>query len=130
MPTDTLSNPTRHQEAVTLLLERAQRGDSKVTDELFPIVYDELRAIAARFLAGEGNAQTLRATALVNEAYLRLVAPTPEHQTPWENRAHFFGAAARAIRRILTDHARHKGRVKRGGGASRAPLDEALVISA
>jgi RNA polymerase sigma factor (TIGR02999 family) len=63
----------------------------------------------------------------VNEAYLRLVGPS---QTPWENRAHFFGAAAKAIRRILTDHARHRGRVKRGGGAAQVPLDEALVISA
>jgi RNA polymerase sigma factor (TIGR02999 family) len=119
-------SPTQSQYALTELLARAQSGDPKVTDELFPIVYEELRAIAARFLNGEGRPLTLQATALVHEAYLRLVGPA---QTPWENRAHFFGAAARAIRRILTDAARHRGRAKRGGGLSRVPLDEALVVS-
>jgi RNA polymerase sigma factor (TIGR02999 family) len=114
------------QNAVTQLLERAQGGDPRVTDELFPIVYEELRSIAARFLKGEGRPQTLQATALVHEAYIRLVGPG---QTTWENRAHFFGAAARAIRRILTDSARARGRIKRGGGQSRAPLDEALVVA-
>lgn len=114
------------QHAVTRLLARARDGDAQVTDELFPIVYDELRCIAARFLSGEAGPQTLQATALVHEAYLRLVGP---NETPWESRAHFFGAAARAIRRILTDAARHRGRIKRGGGMSRAPLDEALVVS-
>jgi len=123
--TKTISND-QTQAAVTQLLARASSGDSKVTDELFPIVYEELRAIAGRFLSGEGKPLTLQATALVHEAYLRLVGP---NQTPWENRAHFFGAAAKAIRRILTDNARHRGRAKRGGGMSRAPLDEALVIA-
>lgn len=118
--------PTQTQQAVTQLLERARVGDPQVTDELFPIVYDELRAIAARYLSGESNAQTLQATALVHEAYLRLVGSA---QTPWENRAHFFGAAARAIRRILTERARARGRIKRGGGQGRVPLDDALVVS-
>ena len=77
--------PTQAQQAVTQLLERAQGGDARVTDELFPIVYDELRAIAARYLNAEGRPQTLQATALVHEAYLRLVGPS---ETPWENRAH------------------------------------------
>jgi len=117
--------PTQAQQAVTQLLERAQGGDARVTDELFPIVYDELRAIAARYLNAEGRPQTLQATALVHEAYLRLVGPS---ETPWENRAHFFGAAAKAIRRILTDHARQRGRIKRGGGVGRVPFDEALVV--
>jgi RNA polymerase sigma-70 factor (ECF subfamily) len=111
---------------VTQLLARAQQGDARATDELFPIVYEELRSVAERFLHGESNARTMQATALVHEAYLRLVGPS---QTPWENRAHFFGAAARAIRRILTDHARDRRRLKRGGGARPVPLDEALVVS-
>jgi len=112
--------------AVTQLLSRAQEGDRKATDELFPIVYDELRLIAAKYLRSESNAQTLQATALVHEAYLRLLG---REQTSWESRAHFFGAAATAIRRILTDHARHRNRVKRGGGSRASSLDEALVVS-
>lgn len=120
------SEPTPLNPAVTQLLDRAQQGDPRATDELFPIVYDELRTIAARFLHDEGRAQTMQATALVHEAYIRLVGP---NQTPWENRAHFFGAAAKAIRRILTDHARLRNRIKRGGGLGRATLDEALVVS-
>ena len=115
------------QPAVTELLVRAQSGDAKATDELFPIVYDELRGLAHRFLSGESKAQTLQATALVHEAYMRLVGP---NQTPWENRAHFFGAAARAIRRILTDHARERDAQKRGGGSKPVSLDEALVVCA
>lgn len=119
--------PNQSRVAVTQLLARAGQGDAHATEELFPIVYDELRSIAAKFLQSEGRAQTLQATALVHEAYIRLVGP---EQTPWEGRAHFFGAAARAIRRILIDHARHKGRLKRGGGMNRIPLDEALTVSA
>jgi RNA polymerase sigma factor (TIGR02999 family) len=110
---------------VTHLLARAQQGDHQATDELFPIVYGELRELAQRFLREESHAKTMQATALVHEAYLRLVGPS---QTPWENRAHFFGAAARAIRRILTDHARERNRIKRGGGARPVPLDESLVV--
>lgn len=123
--TDSTTDPGQ-QMAVTQLLARAQGGDAKATDELFPIVYDELRAIAGAYMQKESNAQTLQATALVNEAYLRLIGPS---QTPWENRAHFFGAAARAIRRILTDHAREKQALKRQGGRQRLPLDEALMIA-
>lgn len=101
---------------VTQLLARAQQGDHRATDELFPIVYDELRELAQRFLREESHAKTMQATALVHEAYLRLVGPS---QTPWENRAHFFGAAARA---------RERNRIKRGGGARPVPLDESLVV--
>ena len=118
-------NPER--EALTLLLVRAGGGDARATEELFPIVYDELRSIAAKYLEGESKAQTMQATALVHEAYLRLVGPS---QTPWEGRAHFFGAAAKAIRRILIDHARNRQRQKRGGGFARVPLDDALAVSA
>jgi RNA polymerase sigma factor (TIGR02999 family) len=117
--------PTRS--AMTMLLSRAGEGDAKATDELFPIVYEELRTIAAKFLHAEHRAQTMQATALVHEAYLRLIG---DEQTPWDSRAHFFGAAARAIRRILIDHARHRTRIKRGGGMARAPLSEALSVCA
>jgi RNA polymerase sigma factor (TIGR02999 family) len=121
-----MAEPIPSQQAVTHLLARAQTGDPQVTEELFPIVYDELRKIAAAFLSNEGRPQTLQATALVNEAYLRLVGPG---ETPWQNRAHFFGAAARAIRRILTESARSRGRLKRGGAMGRVPLDDDLVVA-
>lgn len=111
---------------VTRLLAEAQRGNAEATSELFPIVYDELRSLAARFLHQESRAQTLQATALVHEAYLRLVGPS---QTPWENRAHFFGAAATAIRRILIDHARTKCRDKRDGGRRPLSLEHAEMVS-
>lgn len=119
--------PRATPQGVTELLVRAGSGDESATDELFPIVYDELRVLAQRFLNGESKAQTLQATALVHEAYLRLVGPG---QGTWENRAHFFGAAARAIRRILTDHARERDAQKRGGGQRPVSLDEALVVCA
>src|ERR1043165_9526501 len=86
---------------VTGLLARASSGDASATDELFPVVYQELRALAAHHLAEERAGHTLQPTALVHEAYLRLVGPG---QGAWQNRAHFFGAAATAIRRILIEH--------------------------
>lgn len=106
---------------VTDLLSRARAGDALATNELFPKVYGELRTLAERFLADERVNHTLQPTALVNEAYLRLVGPA---DVTWENRAHFFGAAAKAIRRILTDHARAKNAAKRGGGAERDLVTE------
>lgn len=113
---------------VTQLLARAQQGDRRATDELFPLVYDQLRALSQQHLANERTGHTLQATALVNEAYLRLVG---DRDVTWESRAHFFGAAAKAIRRILTDHARSRGRIKRGGGAAVTPLpDDGIPISA
>ncbi len=115
-----------HQAAVTQLLARAQSGDAQATNELFPIVYDELRTLAAGFMQGESRATTMQATALVHEAYLRLVGP---NQAPWDNRAHFFGAAARAIRRILVDHARERNGLKRGGGKRPISLDDALLVA-
>ncbi len=120
----TRNEPRQH--LVTQLLASAQSGQAQATNDLFPIVYDELRSIAGHFLADESKAQTLQATALVHEAYLRLIGP---NQPPWENRAHFFGAAAKAIRRILTDHARARTALKRGSGAKPIPLDESLAIS-
>jgi RNA polymerase sigma factor (TIGR02999 family) len=111
---------------VTGLLVRASAGDDRATNELFPLVYDELRGLAARHLERERANHTLQPTALVHEAYLRLVGPGDVN---WQNRAHFFGAAARAIRRILTDHARGRGRLKRGGDFGRVPLDSIDVAA-
>ena len=112
--------------AVTQLLARAQAGDRGATDELFPLVYDELRQLADRYLSAEARVQTLQPTALVHEAYLRLVGPADQG---WENRAHFFGAAARAIRRILIDRARARKRLKRGLGDRPLPLEAAESVA-
>ena len=110
---------------VTVLLARATAGDALATDELFPLVYEELRKIAADHLEQERSGHTLQPTALVNEAYLRLIGPS---DMGWKNRAHFFGAAAQAIRRILVDHARSRNRLKRGGPeAERVSLEDADV---
>lgn len=106
---------------VTMLLARAGAGDAQATDELLPLVYAELRDLAARHLKSERSDHTLQPTALVHEAYMRLVGPG---EVTWESRAHFFGAAAQAIRRILTDHARARDSLKRGGGRGEEPLAE------
>lgn len=128
-PTNSSPEPTSNRSPayVTELLAGVQRGDSAATAELFPVVYEELRRLAGGLMNEESRAHTLQATALVHEAYMRLVGPD---QTPWENRAHFFGAAAQAIRRILIDHARSKLRVKRGGGVKPVLLDDSLAMSA
>jgi RNA polymerase sigma factor (TIGR02999 family) len=96
---------------VTRLLDAAVAGDRKAAAELLPLVYDELRKLAAARMVAESPGHTLNATALVHEAYLRLVGSTDEHR--WDNRGHFFAAAAEAMRRVLVDHARNKGRQKR-----------------
>ena len=112
---------------VTGLLERASAGDGVATDELFPLVYDELRRVAAQHLGEERTGHTLQPTALVHEAYLRLIG---SEDIKWESRAHFFGAAAQAIRRILVDHARTRGRLKRGGpDHERTPLEGLDVVA-
>lgn len=100
------------QEGITELLVRWRGGDRCALDELMPLVYAELRRLADRYLRREGRGHTLQATALVNEAYLRLVG---EQGVEWENRAHFFGIAARRMRQILVEHARAKRAEKRGG---------------
>ena len=107
---------------VTGLLEAAERGDRQAAAELLPLVYDELRQLAAAKLAHEKPGQTLDATALVHEAYLRLVGD--QH---FDNRGHFFAAAAEAMRRILVESARRKASLKRGGDLTRQPLDGADV---
>jgi len=113
---------------VTRILEAAHRGDAAATDELLPLVYDELRRIAAHKMAHEAAGHTLQPTALVHEVWLRLSGGNPQ---AWQNRAHFFGAAAEAMRRILVEHARKKQALKRGGDLAREELDEsALVLTA
>lgn len=106
----------------TRLLSAAASGDRRAAEALLPLVYDELRRLAAARMAGERAGHSLQATALVHEAYLRLVGPDGEDRG-WDGRAHFFGAAAEAMRRILIDHARARGTAKRGGGARRLTLD-------
>jgi RNA polymerase sigma factor (sigma-70 family) len=129
---------------VTQILSRIESGDPRAAEQLLPLVYDELRKLAAARLAQEKPGQTLQATALVHEAYLRLVGnkePGTSDQEPivdredlapgsrlmapgqWNSRGHFFGAAAEAMRRILVEQARRKGRQKRGGGLNRLDLD-------
>jgi RNA polymerase sigma factor (TIGR02999 family) len=105
---------------VTRILNAIERGDAKATDELLPLVYEELRLLAAQKLSHEPPGQTLQATALVHEAYLRLIGDEPQS---WNGRGHFFAAAAEAMRRILVENARHKKRLKRGGEKQRIDLD-------
>jgi len=112
--------PDCESNEVTRLLERASRGDPRAIDDLLPLVYEQLRARARKEMAGERADHTLQPTALVHEAYLRLVGT---QQISWDNRAHFYVAAAEAMRRILIEHARKKGRAKRGGGQRRIPLN-------
>jgi RNA polymerase sigma factor (TIGR02999 family) len=106
---------------VTRILDRIQQGDPSAAEQLLPLVYEELRQLATQRLAHEKPGQTLQATALVHEAYLRLVGADPEK--PWDGRGHFFAAAAEAMRRILIDQARHKQTHKAGGGRRRLELD-------
>src|SRR6266852_3318023 len=106
---------------VTQILSAIEQGDPHAAEQLLPLVYDELRKLAAVKLAQEKPGQTLQATALVHEAYLRLVDVDQEQQ--WGSRGHFFTAAAEAMRRILVDRAREKGREKRGGGLKRIDID-------
>jgi RNA polymerase sigma factor (TIGR02999 family) len=111
---------------VTAILSAIEAGDPSAAAELLPLVYDELRKLAAARLADEKPGQTLQATALVHEAYLRLVGA--EQARRWDSRAHFFAAAAEAMRRLLIDQARRKRRPKHGGGRTRVSLDQALCL--
>jgi len=110
---------------VTLLLRAWRDGDRGALDRLTPIVFEELRRIAGRFMRSERKDHTLQTTALVNEAYLRLV----DAEVGWTDRVHFFALAANMMRRILVDHAKAHRRVKRGGGAVKLSLDEALHVA-
>jgi RNA polymerase sigma factor (TIGR02999 family) len=109
---------------VTRLLAEHQSGNADALDRLVPIVYGELRAIAARHLRAERGGHTLQPTALVNEAYMRLVDQT---RVDWQGRTHFLAVASGAMRRILIDHARHNLRAKRGGGMQRVTFSEAVA---
>jgi RNA polymerase sigma factor (TIGR02999 family) len=108
-------------EEVTVLLTKLTRGDKQAASRLIPLVYDELRRLAGHYMRRERNDHTLQATALVHEAYLKLVE---QRSVDWQGRAHFMGIAAQLMRRILIDHARGHLRDKRGGGERPIPLDE------
>jgi RNA polymerase sigma factor (TIGR02999 family) len=112
---------------VTRILYAISDGDSQAADRLLPLVYDELRVLATQKMAQEPPGHTLAPTALVHEAYLRLVDVDEARQ--WDNRRHFFAAAAEAMRRILVENARRKRRLKYGGGRQRVPLDLALSVA-
>src|SRR6516162_1026979 len=112
---------------VTLILSAIEKGDPRAADQLLPLVYDELRKLAAQRLAHERAGQTLQPTALVHEAYLRLVGP--EQAQHFNSRGHFFGAAAEAMRRILVERARARQRIKRGSGGQQQELSEDLLIA-
>jgi RNA polymerase sigma factor (TIGR02999 family) len=110
---------------VTQILNALERGEPAASHQLLPLVYEELRRLAAQKLAQETPGQTLQATALVHEAYLRLTGSDQGEAASWENRRHFFAAAAEAMRRVLLDRARDKKRLKRGGDWRRLSLDHA-----
>ena len=116
--------PPSHQ--VTRLLVDWRNGDQGAFEQLIPLVHDELRRVARRHMAQERAGHTLQATALVNEAYVRLI---DVRQVNWQDRAHFFAMSSRLMRRVLVDFARSKGYQKRGGGAQKVSLDEALIVS-
>src|SRR5205809_6631383 len=111
---------------VTHILDRVRQGDSAAADELLPLIYDELRKMAAAKMASENPGQTLQPTALVHEAWLKLGG---EENRQWRNRNHFFAAAAEAMRRILTDNARRKQRVRHGGGQQRVDLENCATAA-
>ena len=117
--------PTPQTNQVTRLLDDWGRGDSAALEELLPLVYQELRKLAGGYLRAERPGHTLQPTALINEAYLRLVS---QDAPRFEGRAHFFGVAARLMRQILVDHARERRAAKRGGGAVKIPLDDAPPV--
>ena len=112
---------------VTLILDAISRGESQASDQLLPLVYHELRKMAAARMFQESAGHTLQPTALVHEAWLRLGGGQNQ---PWQNRAHFFGAAAEAMRRILVEHARRKAALKHGGGQQRLNIDDLDIAQA
>ena len=118
--------PESEIQEVTRLLQSLNAGNRDAVDALVPLVYAELRKLAAHYLKSERGEHTLQPTALVHEAFLRLV----EQETAWQNRTHFFAMAANLMRRILVDYAKTKHRVKRGGSAEDLPLEEAFYVAA
>lgn len=118
-----MTTPSPHD--ITQLLVDWGNGDQAALDELMPLVYQELRRMAGRYMRHESPGHTLQTSALINEAYLRLV---DQRSVRWQNRAHFYGVAAQLMRRILVDHARHRTRAKRGGGAQQVELRDVAVV--
>jgi len=118
------SRPEKSQ-AISRILQEWSEGRKEASEELMPLVYDELRRQASRYLRRERPGHTLQTTALIHEAYLRLV---DQRGVSWQNRAHFFGIAAQAMKRILVDYAKARHRDKRGGAAENLPLDEARFV--
>jgi RNA polymerase sigma factor (TIGR02999 family) len=125
-PTMSHEHQSKPDPAVTLLLEQVAAGDSRAAGELLPLVYDELRKLAGSRLAKERANMTLQPTALVHEAYMRLVGSA---DVRWNGRGHFFGAAALAMRRILVERARQRAQIKRGGGLGRVDLTQDVVAT-
>jgi len=119
-----MTQPSTHE--VTQLLIEWSNGDKAALDKLMPLIHEELRRLAHHYMSRERSGHTLQTTALVNEAYLRLVNRKGVH---WQNRAHFFAIAAQSMRSILVDHARSLAYAKRGGGAPKISLDEAMIVS-
>ena len=120
----TLSTPSPHE--ITQLLIDWNNGSQDALDQLYPLVYEELRRLAHRYMSGERPGHTLQTTAVVHEAYLRLI---DQKHVQWQNRAHFFAIAAQMMRRILITHAQSHAYAKRGGGALMVSLDEAAILS-
>lgn len=119
-----MKNPPRHQ--ITELLAEWREGKQSALDELYPLVYDELHRLARRYMSRERKDHTLQTTALINEAYVRLV---DQKNVNWANRSHFFAISAQIMRRILIDHARRHAYAKRGGGAQQVSLEEVAAIT-
>lgn len=118
-----MKSPARHQ--ITELLAEWREGNQSALDELYPLVYDELHRLARRYMSRERKDHTLQTTALINEAYVRMV---DQKNVNWANRSHFFAISAQIMRRILIDHARRHGYAKRGGGAQQVSLEEVAAI--
>lgn len=119
-----MKSPARHQ--ITELLAEWRDGNQSALDELYPLVYDELHRLARRYMSRERKDHTLQTTALINEAYVRLV---DQKNVNWANRSHFFAISAQIMRRILIDHARRHTYAKRGGGAQQVSLEEVAAIT-
>jgi RNA polymerase sigma factor (TIGR02999 family) len=119
------NDPPRQEHEITQLLAAWREGNQSALDELYPLVYDELHRLARRYMSRERKGHTLQTTALINEAYVRLVDQKNVH---WANRSHFFAISAQIMRRILIDHARRHAYAKRGGGARQVSLDETATM--
>jgi RNA polymerase sigma-70 factor (ECF subfamily) len=119
------NHPPRQEHEITQLLAQWRDGNQAALDELYPLVYDELHRLARRYMSRERKGHTLQTTALINEAYVRLV---DQRNVQWANRSHFFAISAQIMRRILIDHARRQAYAKRGGGARQVSLEETATV--